>query len=190
MGLISAGLIAPLKFGAKALTTAKPLTGAIIGGAYGGLTTSEYSSNTMARNIFAGAAVGAGIGSVFTRAGRGFMKELGGSVLARGRDMVFNPNKLMSFGSRITNSAVARVGKGIGKMGLSAAGFSINHPYMALGTAAGGMGIAANIINAGSISSQERAQYAIERGTSSPSRQMLINSADGLVFGLHRGRHR
>lgn len=184
-------IFAPVKATAKAAWAAKPLTGAAIGGAYGGFSTEEYSSNQIARNALLGAAIGGGIGGLITGSGRRFLGELGSGIAGRAKGLIISSNQ-GSFGSRLKQGGIARMGTAIGKAGMGISSFAVNHPYLATGMAAGAIGVGANIsggMSSGGISDVERGEYAMSVGTSSPSRQMLQDSTYGLTQGLHRNRH-
>lgn len=183
-------ILAPVKGVAQAALAAKPLTGAVIGGAYGGFSTDEYSSNQIARNALVGAAIGGGIGGLITGPGRRFLGEVGMGIAGKAKGLVISSNQ-GSFGSRLKQGGIARMGTSIAGAAGRAGLFAVNHPYLATGMAAGAVGVASNISGgmSGSLSAEQRGEYAVSAGTSSPSRQMLQDSTYGLTQGLHRNRH-
>jgi len=210
---IGSGVLAPARMVGKAAWAAKPITGGIIGGAYGALSTNEYSSNQAFRNALVGAAAGAGIGAAVTNTAFRMYGAAGKGLLSAGRNAIIAPAKATApshirsgatlfgtdltmkesisyYGNRIKQGGIARMGSRVGRVGAGIGNFAMNHPYMATGIAAGTYGVASMAGSQSSGYTQENAEaMAIQAGTSSPSRQMLMNSTNGLVQGMHRGRH-
>ncbi len=182
----------PIKATAKAAWAVKPLTGAIVGGAYGGLSTDEYSNNQIFRNTLMGAVIGGGIGGLATGPGRRLLGELGMGIAGKAKNMIISPNA-GSFGQRLKQGGIARMGTSLVSAGGRIGSFAMNHPYLTTGIAGASYGMAANIaggMTGGTISPTERDEYLSSIGTSSPSRQMLQDSTYGLTQGLHRSRHK
>ena len=212
---IGSGILAPIKMTGRAAMAAKPITGGIIGGAYGALSTDEYSSNQVFRNALIGAAAGAGIGAATTKFGIGVMKEMGQGIGSLGKRAIMSSPKAIApshirsgatlfgadltmkesisyYGNRLAQGGIARLGRKAGRVGAGIGNFAMNHPYMATGIAAGTYGVASNIgagMNSSGYTQENAEAMSIQAGTSSPSRQMLMNSTNGLVQGMHRGRH-
>jgi hypothetical protein len=210
MGLLLKGLSTV----GKAAWNVRPITGGIIGGAYGGLSTDEYSSNQVFRNTILGAAAGMGIGAATTKIGIGAMKGIGSGALSLGKRAVIAPTKAVSshvrsgatlfdadltmresisyYGNRLAQGGIGKLGTKVGKAGASIGSFAMNHPYAATGVGLAGAGIAANVaggMTSSSYTGENARGYSLQAGSSSPSRQALINSTHGLVQGMHGNRH-
>lgn len=169
------------KLGLQGAWAARPLTGATIGAGYGLYSSEGYNNTAKWRDAMEGAAVGAVAGSMLSK------------TALRG---VAN---IAEVGFR----AIPSVGIGLGKLGYKLGETAWNHPYAALGIAGAGYGLT----KAYQASRREgdvnvNSNLAVQRGvssagfdpgmgteTSQDSRQMFMDSAEGLTFGLHRGRH-
>lgn len=195
--------------------------GAAIGGAYGGLASDSNTSTGRLRDATVGAAAGLGIASIpsavsmsarlhRTAKGYGAARSVGGGILesisfgnyAAGTTGTFRNIGTAAMGIGRTG---ANIGIGLGKGALSTGKFAYQHPYAALGIAAGGYGMYSLSQSGGDsgMTAGDMAAVAERTGISSTgfqpgmgnernqiSRQMFTESTFGLTQGLHRSRHR
>ena len=167
------------------------VTGAAIGGIYGAATSQNNSSTGIFRDAMRGATAGLGIGAMTTRA-------FGSSVFG------------VAKGLARRSPQIAKAGWGAGlrgaEIGAGVANFAVKHPYASLGigaVGAGMYGLASSGPGGGGTTAEEMGAIASSSGVSSTgfdpgmgssfrqnSRAMFMDSTNGLVQGMHRGRHR
>lgn len=166
----------------------RPMAGGLAGGIYGAATTDKFSPTQRFRDVAKGAMAGVAIGMA--------------------------PTALRLLGPTAARGAV-NLGLGMGKAGLSLAApvaktgfglaeFAISNPRLAVGMAAG-LAVGGYALFGGGPSGgvEGHAALAQQTGISSTGydlgmggtgrqdpQNMFTNSANGLVQGLHRGRHR
>lgn len=172
--------------------------GAVVGGLYGGLTSeSNLAKNTFGDTI-AGALTGAGIG-------------FGVSVLPSVAKWAISER-----GVQAINKAVVGMGypalRGAKNVGQGVLNFILNYPSISIAAGLGGLGLyglASSGYGQTNASTRAMSAMAIQRGTNSalpmsqganyiqstpgyrPAKyRMLEESTNGLVQGLHHGRHR
>ena len=208
-----------LSFLAKAMLGGggrRMMTGAIAGGLYGGLSSDSNTATGTFRDVMGGALVGLGIGAATTRTAmslagagiKGAMRlphTMRAAKAARG--LGAGPFEALSFGHyAATHSSgfknfteglrgLGNVGLSIGKAGTRMAKFAIKNPKTSLALAGGTVGLTALAMSGpgeSSMSAEAMNTYAASLGTPSTGvvGPMFENSTQGLVQGLHRGRHR
>lgn len=161
------------------------MTGALIGGVAGGLSSDKSSPTQRFGDIIGGAAIGAaGMGLAF-----GIGRRLTNLEKAKGL------GKLAWGGAKMGARALPYVGG----VGLRVGAFALNNPRSALLLGGAGLGLSSLAMSGASSSgsNEELAARAREQGSSTgfiPGMggdfRALQNSTNGLVQGMHAGRHR
>lgn len=153
--------------------------GAGVGSIYGAATSDANTSTGQFRDIAAGALIGLGIGSATTGTAIKGAFSLGKGAVAR---------------PSIGRSPVAHMIRGTAKAGMGVGRFALNNPKAAAMLTVGGLGMyGLSRTGPGStdLDIDQTAQLAEQMsGTQNISRVMYQNSTEGLVQGLHKGRHK
>jgi len=171
--LSRAALKGAISFG-KAVVGGAPsrmIAGGIIGGAYAAATSDNYDSTNYITNILKGAGTGAAIGGL----SRAITPKLSGG---------FAKPWLASKSPFKTIGRIGKTGRFGAKTALGALNFGLRHPYMTVGAIGGGMALSATGSQPVYLSNSGP-QY----GQQSNYNQRLMQSTQGLTFGLHAGRH-
>lgn len=176
-------------------------TGAMIGGLYGGFTSEEGSQMGFMGDVLGGTAAGLGIGALTTRTALKLGKEVGRTAITKGPAALWGVTK-----------SVGRIVSPVGR-------FALNRPKTAgaigLGIAGAGA-LAMSGYGDANASAEAMSMMAEQRGIPSTSSggnpgylpeqaedinplmltrtgrryNEFVNSTNGLVFGLHQGRHK
>lgn len=155
------------------------VTGAGVGTIYGAASSDQQSATGVFRDAALGGLAGLGIGAATTRlAGRTALGTAKGMFGIGGGRGLMGPLR----------SPVAKMASGGVRAGIGAANFAIYNPRTALAIGAAGLGAYGLSQTGASNIEGDTAQMAMNRGTSS-GRQSFVQSAEGLVQGLHQGRH-
>lgn len=216
-GIHSAGMTATLPVRSHIVGT---MTGGFVGGAYNYMDSDYDSSNLTAQSVIKGAVLGAaagfGVASAFKTARWGAKRAYRGLDNMTARDVEnFSERLVKGTASRAWNitDKTARVAGGM-------INFAARHPLLAVGAVAAPMAAMSGLemyqnemygqsvlednpytdltevemntaLNREAGAAEMVQQNAVmPMGRVMPARAMLMNSTQGLVQGLHRGRHR
>lgn len=168
-----------MPIGTNIFRAARVLGGGVIGGAAGGLASNSNTGTGQATDALQGALIGAGAGFMTTRWAWGLGKGITKAALSTG----------------------ASGGFGLAKGSIGAGRWALRNPMTAVWTGAAGLGLY-GLSRSGpqnaNRSPAEMAQMSEMMGTPSTgfapgegsTRAAFEQSTEGLVQGLHHGRHR